>query len=59
MAIIEGTAELLPQPSADAAPAAYFEKYAAGIAGPGTTPDQLMADYPLVIRARPTRLITW
>ncbi len=57
--IIERTAELLSQSSAEVSPAAYFEKYAAGIAGIGTTPDQLMADYRQAIRVRPTRLVSW
>ena len=59
VAIIEGRAELLPQPSVDVVAAAYFEKYAAGIAGLGTTPDQLMADDRLAVRVRPTRLVSW
>ena len=57
VAIIEGTAELLPQPSADAAPPADVEKYCAGTAGLGITPDRLMAEYPLAVRVRPTRPI--
>jgi PPOX class probable F420-dependent enzyme len=57
--VLEGTAELLEQPSGEVAPPAYFEKYAAGIVSFGSTPEQLMVDYPQPIRFRPTKILAW
>lgn len=57
--LVEGTAELPTESTADVAPAAYFEKYAAAIAQFGWNREGMAAEYHQPIRVRPSRLISW
>lgn len=57
--IVEAEAELLAEPTADVVTPAYLEKYAAGIAGLGMTPEAMTAEYRQAIRLRPTRFLNW
>ena len=59
VALIEGTAELLPEPSAALDLPAYFEKYATPIAQFGWTAAGMAADYSQPIRVTPTRFLGW
>jgi PPOX class probable F420-dependent enzyme len=56
---IEGTAEILPGDSAANLKPTYLDKYREGIKQLGTTPEQIMADYPVAFRVTPTRIRTW
>lgn len=59
VALVEGETELLSEPTAAVAPAAYFEKYAASIAAFGWTREGMAAEYVQPIRMRPTRFLGW
>ena len=59
VALVEGTAELLTEPTAAVAPPAYFEKYADLIASLGWTADAMAAQYSQPIRVTPTRFLSW
>jgi PPOX class probable F420-dependent enzyme len=59
VAIVEGEAELLAEPSSAVVTPAYLEKYAAMIAGMGWSAEGMIADYPQPIRVRPTKVVTW
>jgi PPOX class probable F420-dependent enzyme len=56
---IEGIARIDPDapPSCDVVP--YQQKYRDFIARNGWTPESFAADYPMVIRIRPTRVRVW
>ena len=55
--VLEGTAELLEEPSAAVAPPAYWEKYGAPIARFCWTPESMAADYSQAIRIRPVKFV--
>ena len=55
----EGTAVILDSPPPPAAVDAYMEKYAAGIAGLGMTPETMARTYSAAVRVTPGRLRTW
>lgn len=57
--ILEGTAELLPEPAAEVVSAAYLEKYATGIPNIGHTPESMIATYSQAIRVTPARILGW
>jgi PPOX class probable F420-dependent enzyme len=57
--MLEGTAEMMPGADVPEIIPAYRTKYAAGIAGLGWTPEQMLADYSTLIRVAPSRLIVW
>ena len=60
--VLQGTAELLAESTAvwaERVGKAYLQKYAAGIAHLGWTPEKMFADYSTVIRLRPHKLIAW
>ena len=57
--LFEGKAELLSQSASQAIPDAYKQKYAEGIKGLGTTPEQMAATYSQAIRITPTKFISW
>ncbi len=59
VAIVEGEAELLAEPSSAVVTPAYLEKYAALIARMGWSAEGMIADYPQPIRVRPTKVVTW
>ncbi|MCU0490425.1 MAG: TIGR03667 family PPOX class F420-dependent oxidoreductase [Chloroflexaceae bacterium] len=59
VAIIEGTAELLPPGMVDVTLKAYVEKYAEGIQHIGMTPESMAATYSQGIRVTPSKLIAW
>ena len=59
VALVEGTAELLAEPSTALDLPAYFAKYAAPIAQFGWTPEGMAADYSQPIRVTPTRFLGW
>ena len=57
---IEGEARITRQQATAAdVPAAYVEKYAAQLAANGWTLASTLADYPVEIRIRPTRIRVW
>ncbi|GAA2976306.1 PPOX class probable F420-dependent enzyme [Microbacterium terrae] len=62
MHVLQGTVEIS---HADAASwisrigEAYLGKYATGIAGLGSTPERMWADYSMVVVFRPHKLIAW
>jgi PPOX class probable F420-dependent enzyme len=57
---IEGQARIAREQTAAAdVPPAYVEKYAVRLAANGWTMASMLADYPLEIRIRPTRLRAW
>jgi PPOX class probable F420-dependent enzyme len=57
---IEGTARIVRDTASPAdAPPAYADKYAALIAAEGWTLESFLADYPVEIRIRPTRVRAW
>ena len=58
--VIEGEARIVRERTTVAdLPPAYVEKYAAAIAREGWTLESFVADYPVEIRVRPTRLRGW
>lgn len=57
--IIHGQAELLDQPTAEVAPAAYWERYAALMALGGWTRDGIEREHTQAIRIRPERILHW
>ncbi len=57
---IEGEARIVRERAALAdVPPAYVEKYAARLAANGWTMASMLADYPVEIRIRPTRIRAW
>jgi PPOX class probable F420-dependent enzyme len=57
---IEGEARIVRDRATVAdAPPAYFAKYAAGLAESGWTMDSFLADYPVEVRVRVSRVRTW
>jgi len=59
VALVEGTAELLPEPTPALDLPGLFAKYAAPIAQFGWTPEGWAADYSQPIRVTPTRFLGW
>ena len=57
--MIQGTAELLDEPAADALPAAHLAKYRSQMAAIGLTPDEFLRTYSQVIRITPSRFLPW
>ncbi len=55
--ILEGTAELLPEPTAEMMSPAYIHKYATGLLNIGHTAESMAATYSQAIRVTPTRFI--
>jgi hypothetical protein len=56
--LIEGTAEVLPEPAASMAPG-RLEKYATLMARVGLTVEQFVQTYSQVVRIHPTRFVGW
>ena len=57
---MEGEARITRErAAADDVPPAYVQKYAAKLAAYGWTMASMLADYPVLIRIRPTRLRAW
>jgi PPOX class probable F420-dependent enzyme len=56
---LEGEARIDTEPVADATLAAYWAKHDAKLAEYGWSREKMRADYPVVIRIRPTRLRAW
>ncbi len=59
VAIIEGEAQVAAAAGAPEVAAAYLDKYAAGIAGLGDTPEGMLGAYSSLIRVTPRRLLAW
>ena len=59
VALIEGTAELLAEPTSAGNYPAYFAKYATPIAQFDWTAEGMAADYSQPIRVTPTRFLGW
>jgi len=59
VALIEGTAELLAEPTSVTDQPAFFAKYATPIAQFGWTLAGMAADYSQPIRVTPTRFLGW
>ena len=59
VALVEGTAELLAEPTSLAGMPAFFEKYATPIAEFGWTPEGMAAEYSQPIRVTPSRFLGW
>ena len=57
--LLEGRAELLPEPAAVSLPAAHLVKYRGEMARLGLGADEFLATYSQVIRIRPTRFLPW
>jgi PPOX class probable F420-dependent enzyme len=57
--LFEGVATLAEQPSREAAPREYLEKYAGLLAEMAWPPGHYLADYSQVIVVTPTRFIEW
>jgi PPOX class probable F420-dependent enzyme len=56
---LDGTARIDDEPVPEATLAAYFAKYDAKIAEYAWTRDSFRADYPVLVRIRPTRARVW
>ena len=57
--LLEGVAEVLDAPAAEALPASHLRKYRDQMAAIGLTRAEFLATYSLVIRVRPTRYLPW
>ena len=57
--MIQGVAELAPEPAAAVLPASHLAKYGPQMAAIGLTPDEFLRTYSQVIRIRPTRFLPW
>jgi PPOX class probable F420-dependent enzyme len=54
--VLAGDARIDPEPVSETQMAAYLEKYSAGIAKIGLTPESMLASYSVAIRVVPTRV---
>jgi PPOX class probable F420-dependent enzyme len=59
IAIIEGTAELVAQPTSELMLPAFGEKYADLFVRVGSDPAKMAAEYSQPIRVTPTKVIAW
>ena len=59
VALLDGTAVLLDEPTATIAPPAFIEKYADRMDQMGTTMEIMAAAYSQSIRITPTRFLSW
>jgi PPOX class probable F420-dependent enzyme len=59
VALLDGTAVLLDEPTATIAPPAFIEKYADRMDQMGTTMEIMAAEYSQSIRITPTRFLSW
>lgn len=57
--LLEGEAALPEQPAKEVVTPAYGQKYREGMKHLGLSEDQMVAEYPQVIRVRPTRFMGW
>jgi PPOX class probable F420-dependent enzyme len=57
--LLEGVAEVLDEPAAEALPPSHLRKYRDEMAAIGLDRDEFLATYSLVIRIRPTRFLPW
>jgi PPOX class probable F420-dependent enzyme len=55
--VLEGTAELLSEPSSAVAPPDYWRKYGELVARFGWTPESMAADYSQAFRIRPVKFV--
>jgi len=57
--IVEGTAELLPEPAIELMTSVYIDKYKDGLKDLGWTAEAMAANFSLSIRITPTKIRSW